>query len=100
MNEALCAGVPVVCSDNTGAGAVAVAFGAGLSFSSVDAGALRDVLARLVDAPSLVKAMRIAVPLAAHALQPEVAARYILDVIRAPADRKASIPSPWYPDDA
>jgi glycosyltransferase involved in cell wall biosynthesis len=98
VNEALCAGVPVVCSDNTGAGAVAVAFGAGLSFSSGDAHALGDVLARLVDSPSLLKAMRAAAPLAAHALQPEVAARYMLDVIRAPADRKASIPSPWYPD--
>jgi hypothetical protein len=59
---------------------------------------LGDVLARLVDSRSLLKAMRAAAPLAAHALQPEVAARYMLDVTRAPADRKASIPSPWYPD--
>lgn len=98
VNEALCAGVPVVCSDNTGAGAVAVAFGAGLSFPSGDARTLSEVLARLVDAPSLLKAMRTAAPLAADALQPHVAARYMLDVIRAPADRKAFISSPWYPD--
>lgn len=98
VNEALCAGVPVVCSDNAGAGAVAVAFGAGLSFSSGDAQALADVLARLTGVPSLLKAMRAATPLAAKALQPEVAARYMLDVIQAPADRRATIPSPWYPD--
>ena len=79
---------------------MAVAFGAGLSFASGDARALRDVLARLVDAPSLLKAMRTAAPAAAYALQPDVAARYMLDVIRAPADRKAFISSPWYLDQA
>lgn len=98
VNEALCAGVPVVCSDTTGAGTVAVAFGAGLSFSSGEASALSDVLARLVDAPSLLKAMRTATHLVAQALQPEVAARYMLEIIKAPASQKTSIPSPWYPN--
>ncbi len=100
VNEALCAGVPVVCSDTTGAGAVAVALGAGLSFISDDSTSLSNVLARLVAEPSLLKSMLSAVPLVAHALQPSVAAHYMLAVIRARADLKATIPSPWYPDHA
>lgn len=100
VNEALCAGVPVVCSNTTGAGAVAVALGAGLSFTSGDAASLSAVLARLATEPSLMKSLRTAAPLAAHALQPAVAARYMLDVIRATADLRATIRSPWYPDHA
>ncbi len=98
VNEALCAGVPVVCSDATGAGAVAVAFGAGLNFSAGDVTSLSNVLARLAAKPALLKTMRMAVPRAAHALQPEVAARYMFDVIRAPAELRPTIRAPWYPD--
>ena len=100
VNEALCAGVPVVCSDTTGAGAVAATLGAGLIFTSGDSTSLSDVLARLVAEPSLLKSLRTAAPQAAHTLQPAVAAHYMLDVIRSPADIRASIPSPWYPDHA
>lgn len=67
-------------------------------FSTGDANDLRDVLARLLAEPSLLQAMGKAATLAGQALQPEVAARYMLDVIRAEADHKASIPAPWYPD--
>lgn len=100
VNEALCAGVPVVCSDTTGAGAVAVRFGAGLSFASGDVTSLSKVLARLAAEPALLKTMRLAAPLAARALQPDVAARYMFDVIRAPAKLRTAIRSPWYPDPA
>jgi glycosyltransferase involved in cell wall biosynthesis len=100
VNEALCAGVPVVCSDTTGAGPVAASLGAGLNFTTGDSNSLSDVLARLLTEPALLKSMRTAVPQAAHALQPAVAARYMLDVIRAPVDLRATIRSPWYPDHA
>ncbi len=96
VNEALCAGVPVVCSDTTGAGAVAVALGAGLSFTSGDSTSLSVVLADLVADPSLLESMRIAAPFAANALQPSVAARYMLEVIQATGDLRAKIRSPWY----
>lgn len=100
VNEALCAGVPVVCSDTTGAGAVAVAFGAGLTFATGNVASLTNVLARLAAEPALLNAMRLAAPIAAQALQPDVAARYMLDVIRAPAEFKVAIRAPWYPDPA
>ena len=100
VNEALCAGVPVVCSDATGAGGVAAAFGSGLLFSVGDAASLSAVLARLVDDPGLLNAMRTATAPTAQALQPEVAASYMLDVIRAPAALKSTIRAPWCPQSA
>jgi glycosyltransferase involved in cell wall biosynthesis len=96
VNEALCAGVPVVCSNTVGAGEVASAFGAGLCFTSGDARSLSNVLARLLKEPTLLEIMRVAAPLAADALQPDVAARYMLNVIQAPAALKATIRPPWY----
>jgi len=98
VNEALCAGVPVLCSDAAGAGNVAKTFGAGLSFASGDAKALSDVLLRLVRDPSRLQLMRVAASRLAILLQPDVAARYMLEVIQAPTDSKASVRSPWYPD--
>jgi len=98
VNEALCAGVPVVCSDSTGAGVVAVSLGVGLNFITGDSTSLSDVLTRLLMEPTLLKSMRAAVPQASQALQPAVAANYMLDVIRSPADLRAKISSPWYPD--
>jgi glycosyltransferase involved in cell wall biosynthesis len=98
VNEALCAGVPVVCSDTTGAGGVATSLGAGLSFSSGDSRSLREVLARLLREPALLKSMQAAAAQAARDLQPAVAARYMLDLIRAPAELRAAIRSPWYTD--
>lgn len=96
VNEALCAGVPVVCSNKVGAGEIASAFGAGLCFTSGDATSLSNVLVRLFKEPTLLEMMRVAAPLAADALQPDVAARYMLKVIRAPAALKATIQTPWY----
>lgn len=100
VNEALCAGVPVVCSDTTGAGNVAEALGAGLTFTSGDASSLSEVLARVLRDPLLLPAMRVAASCAAPALQPGIAARYMLNVIQAPVDRKTALRSPWYPDRA
>lgn len=96
VNEALCAGVPVVCSSTVGAGEVASAFGAGLCFTSGDSVSLSNILAKIFKEPLLLESMRAAAPLAANALQPEVAAKFMLNVIRAPSDFKATIPSPWY----
>ena len=95
LNEALCAGVPVVCSDTVGAGSVAVRLGAGLSFESEDVNSICNVLGRLASEPALLQSLRDATPRAAHLLQPEVAAAYMLEVLRSsPADR-ANLSSPW-----
>lgn len=95
VNEALCAGVPVVCSDQVGAGIVLQKFGAGEIFASGQSQALANVLANLQG--ERLRKMRAATITAAAAIQPEVAAAYMLKVIAAAAADKASIPSIWHP---
>lgn len=95
VNEALCAGVPVVCSDQVGAGVMLQKFGAGKIFASGQSQALASVLANLQD--ERLDKVRAATIAAAAAIQPEVAAKYMLKVIAASAADKANIPSPWYP---
>jgi glycosyltransferase involved in cell wall biosynthesis len=95
VNEALCAGVPVVCSDRAGAGVVAATLGAGLIFPSGDAGALERLLKQLLTQAGKLAILRDACGDAARVLQPEVAATYMASVIRAPASHKADIKPPW-----
>lgn len=96
VNEALCAGVPVVCSDQVGAGAIIEKFGAGAQFASGDAQALAALLAKLASDRSGLQAMREGAAKAATAIQPGIAAAYMLAVIRAPHESKSLIPTPWY----
>jgi len=95
INEALCAGIPVVCSDNVGAGSVAELFRAGMCFTSGDIASLNNILVKLIKKPALLQKMKVSARLAAESLQPDVAANYMLNVIRASADFKEKIPSPW-----
>jgi glycosyltransferase involved in cell wall biosynthesis len=97
VNEALCAGVPVVCSDTVGTSAVAEAFGAGLHFTSGDSDSLHDVLLRVLKDPLLLNKMSAAAVLAGNLLQPHVAGSYMLNVICEEDNRKACVVSPWYP---
>jgi glycosyltransferase involved in cell wall biosynthesis len=96
VNEALCAGVPVLCSEQVGARTVIETFGAGMVFACDDAGAIAGAIDRLLSQPQQLLAWRDAARRAASAIQPEVAAAYMLDVIEATPTVRPSIPSPWY----
>ena len=96
VNEALSAGVPVVTSDATGAGMFAQELGAGVTFRAGDATALASVICELADNALLREKLRNATKAAASLLRPEVAARYMWDVICAPTGKKANVPAPWY----
>lgn len=98
VNEALCAGVPVVCSDHVGAGVIIDKFGAGAKFASGDSQSLADLLVTLAGDQHRLQSMRAATVKAAKAIQPAVAAAYMVEVIHAPQGGKALIPSPWYPE--
>ncbi|CAN1550847.1 RfaG Glycosyltransferase [Burkholderiaceae bacterium] len=97
VNEALCAGIPVVCSDQVGASILASKFNVGKTFVSGDSQALAQVLIEIQGDKTILNAMRRATVAAAAAIQPEVAAAYMLEVIAAPTPDKAGVPSPWYP---
>jgi glycosyltransferase involved in cell wall biosynthesis len=100
VNEALCVGVPVVTSDAAGAGRVAAELGAGITFVTGDSKALAKVLNRLIDDIHLRNSLTLATSAAAKLLEPEVAARYMWEVVQAPAAQKSNVPSPWYPPHA
>lgn len=96
VNEALCAGVPVICSDMVGAGTVVKCFGAGAIFKSGDVRALCLLLLALSADGAQLHAMRAAAILAGDALQPSVAAAYMLEVLHTPRERRVGISSSWY----
>lgn len=96
INEALCANVPVVYADFVGAGEVAKNFGAGVSFFRGNSNSLASVLIGLLDDPNLLNTLRNNARVAADALQPEVAARYILEVMNPSRQNGAEVKSPWY----
>jgi glycosyltransferase involved in cell wall biosynthesis len=91
VNEALLAGVPVICSDCVGAGAVIEKWHCGVIFASEDVADLASKLNTLVSAPESLLKLRVAAQQAAAILDPEVAGRYIFDVLRNNAPD-----CPWY----
>lgn len=97
VNEAVQAGIPVIASDATGAGAFVAAQRCGEIVPAGDATALADCLRRWVDAPEQVAGMRAAAIRAALLLDPAVAADYMVRVLEARAQGVAVPASPWYP---
>lgn len=98
VNEALMAGTPVICSNRVGAAAVVEKWKCGATFSSENVSSLEDTLKEIVFSPSLIKKMRHAARSAATSLEPDVAGRYMFDVISGGANNATQIqPScPWY----
>lgn len=97
VNEALMAGVPVICSNRVGAGAVVDKWRCGAIFASEDVCDLEHKLNEFVAVPESLGNMRLAARNAGAALDPAVAGRYMFDVLR---DSVFSVmPSkscPWY----
>ena len=98
VNEALMAGVPVICSNRVGAGAVVEKWQCGAVFASEDVLDLERILRELVIAPESLAKMRLAARNASAVLAPEVAGRYMFDVLsQSPVDLAQTSPScPWY----
>lgn len=98
VNEAIMAGVPVICSNRVGAGAVVEKWQCGAIFASEDVSDLERKLNEVVVAPESLAKMRLATRNASAALDPEVAGRYMFDVLRnGTLSAKHQKPScPWY----
>jgi glycosyltransferase involved in cell wall biosynthesis len=97
VNEALMAGVPVVCSTQVGAGAVVEKWQCGVTFASENVGDLVSKLEQSI-IPQTLSRMRMAAVAAGATLQPEVAARYMFDIMSrdAPDEVRARPGCPWY----
>jgi glycosyltransferase involved in cell wall biosynthesis len=98
VNEAIMAGVPVICSNRVGAGAVVEKWRCGAIFPTEDVSGLEHKLNEIVVAPESLAEMRLATQNASAALDPEVAGRYMFDVLRDDAlNAMQQKPScPWY----
>ena len=98
VNEALMAGVPVICSNRVGAGAVVEKWRCGAIFASEDASDLECILHELVIAPESLAKMRLAARNASAVLAPEVAGRYMSDVLSQGSTGLAqtNLSCPWY----
>lgn len=96
VNEAILAGVPVVCSDEVGAGALVDKFCCGIRFKSEDIFELADKLIQLEKSPDTLRILRENAGKGMELIDPKIAASYMFRVIQAPALEKSYIPSPWY----
>jgi glycosyltransferase involved in cell wall biosynthesis len=97
VNEALLAGVPVVCSDRVGARVVIEKWGCGRLFPCEDVDALAKTLETIASDEQLRLDMRAASHRAAAFLAPVVAAQYMAAVFRSAGGRGGPRPiNPWY----
>jgi glycosyltransferase involved in cell wall biosynthesis len=80
VNQAIAAGLPVVCSDQVGAGYDLVEEGVnGIRFRSCDVKSLQEAMQRFVDSPALIASYGVASRAKAHAWTPEIGAAKWVD---------------------
>lgn len=96
VNEALLAGVPVVCSDRVGAGAIVKKWGCGSVYRQDVADALFDTLFSFVSDSDLRRKMRVAALNIRASLAPTIAGTYMANVLE---NYRLNLPkpiNPWY----
>ncbi len=81
VNEALLQGVPVITSENAGARCLVEANGAGAVFRNEDVSALQEILRRVSTDSNMLKAWRTNASKVKALIEPEVAAKYMYDVM-------------------
>ena len=99
VNEALMAGVPVICSNQVGASAVIEKWQCGSIFASEDLSDLASRLEDLLMHPETLNNMHLAASEAGASLDPKVASQYMIDIIRqgsVDAGRQKKYECPWY----
>lgn len=96
VNESVLAGVPVLCSDGVGAAAFVRKWNCGLTYPASSATALASSLRTLATDALLRERLRVACLASRSRLAPEIAGRYIIDVIAQGARPGVPIANPWY----
>jgi|SaaInlStandDraft_4_1057021.scaffolds.fasta_scaffold00875_15 glycosyltransferase involved in cell wall biosynthesis len=99
VNEALMAGVPVICSDHVGASAVIEKWQCGTIFESENVSDLASKLESLLNYPDQFNNMRLAARKASSSLEPKIAGQYMNDIINqksVPIGTNKQIDCPWY----
>ena len=99
VNEALMAGIPVICSNQVGSSAVVEKWQCGAIFESEDVSDLVGKLKDLLIHPELLNKMRLAATKAGLSLDPKVAGHYMLEAITqdfVEVGMRAKPGCPWY----
>jgi glycosyltransferase involved in cell wall biosynthesis len=98
VNEALMTGVPVICSNRVGAGAIIGKWQCGSIFTSENESDLERKLTDIIVAPEALANMRLAARKVSAVLDPELAGHYMCEVLSQNSSvSKQIIPScPWY----
>jgi glycosyltransferase involved in cell wall biosynthesis len=96
INEALMAGVPVVCSDGVGAAAVVRKWGCGSVYALSDPNGLELCLTDLAINPSKLVRMRRQAIEVGRTLEPMVAAKYMLTAMQGIERRSVPPECPWF----
>ena len=82
VNEALLQGIPVVASENVGAACLVEASGAGAVFRNEDVAGLQKIIQRIADDPTVLRVWRDKASKVKTLIEPEVAAKYMHDVVK------------------
>ena len=98
VNEALCAGIPVVCSDNVGASVLIRKFSAGLIFPAGDKKSLLSIFDHLWQNPSALRVLKANCSNARYWIQPCIAGDYMMKKVCESVDGVNKVLSPWYPE--
>jgi glycosyltransferase involved in cell wall biosynthesis len=96
VNEAILAGIPVIYSDQVGAGTLAEKYTCGLKFTAGDLHELLEVFRRIEDNPDLLESLRKGAIDNRALIEPKIAAKYMLSIFECPPIERVTIDSPWY----
>ena len=97
VNEAILAGLPVLCSDRVGASAIVENFRCGKVYELSNPKALTNILISFITNPQQLESMRMAIPNAQKAINPKVASEYIIKMIKSSTNDLDQINlCPWY----
>lgn len=96
VNEAILAGVPVVCSDSVGAGAIVKKWKCGIVYPDTEKNALYDALNLIINNPQHLKEMANMALSSRDTLAPVVAANYMAEVFNVCKLGSLKPTNPWY----
>lgn len=81
VNEAICAGLPVICSDMVGAKILIKNFSCGYVYKAGDEIILYNIITKLCNNRNLLEILQKNTIIASSKIQPKIAAQYLLDII-------------------
>jgi glycosyltransferase involved in cell wall biosynthesis len=96
VNEAILAGIPVICSDQVGASTLVDKFACGLKFKAGDLHGFLEVLRKVEDDPDLLESMRKQAISNRGLIEPKSGAKYMLSIFESSSFKMTTINSDWY----